>query len=100
MKVRDLKALLDTADPDSVVVLPVVRMGTIGATPATHITGGFSGFDWDQGRFLLQADSDLREIDRDEVKAIHERMKEADSPYKKLMLENIALRQELERLKK
>jgi hypothetical protein len=64
-----------------------------------NVTGGFQGFDWDNGKYLLQTSRDLRATDQDEVAAIQRRMNDANGPYVKAMSELRSLRGTLERLR-
>lgn len=60
MKIKELKELLnhsDRHDDDDVMV--IMAVGGIGPRPATEVTSGGFGFDWDNGRFLLNTKTPL-----------------------------------------
>jgi hypothetical protein len=59
MTLRELKQRIDHTlkysreDEDMDVVVRVSHEGDAGSTPATLVTNGNAGFDWDAGRFIL-----------------------------------------------
>ena len=111
MKLSDLKYLMDhyNGHYDLEVVVCVERAGAIGATPAVSVKSANLGFDWDQGRLVLYTETALREINRDEIAALHKKYDELSwSLYKvnnikrenKQLKEQVTLlKQELEQLK-
>lgn len=76
MNLKELKELVDYYYHDSryaeqtKVCIKVFRAGSIGGTPTIEVTKAYGGIDWDSGKFILLGDTDLREIDRDEIAAI------------------------------
>lgn len=100
MKVKDLKAWLENTHDEYEVVIPVVRLDTIGPMPSVKLESASNGFDWDHGKFILHAESKLREITADEVKALRKRLNAENSPLTDLMSENWRLRHEIDELKR
>ena len=100
MNVRELRKLLENAHDGDEVVIPVVRLETIGPSPTVELQGAYNGFDWDHGKFIIQATSQLREITTDEIKALRERLNAEKSPLTDLMSENWQLRHEIDSLKR
>jgi hypothetical protein len=85
------------------VVIPVRRIGSIGGTPCVNIESVSAGFDWDSGKVFLSTKESLREIDRDEIKAIRDKYEELGwSQYKigKIKKENEMLKKRIEELEK
>lgn len=99
MNVKELKQLLENANDEREVVIPVVRLEIIGPSPAIAVADAYSGFDWDHGKFFIFPEGKLREIDADEVRAVQERLNAAKSPLTDLMRENWQLRHEIRQLK-
>jgi hypothetical protein len=62
---------LQHLDPTEVTVgIMVKTVGSVGRTPTVPLKSIQLGFDWDRGKCLLQPESDLREIGRDELAAL------------------------------
>jgi hypothetical protein len=65
MKLKDLRDLLnkmgDRHDEDEVLV-EVYRKNSMGGTPAVKVRSANSGFDWDNGRFIIQTENPVMEI--------------------------------------
>ena len=83
------------------VVIQVERVGTIGATPTVNVERVWTGIDWDSGKVFLSTKESLREIDRDEIKAIRDKYEELGwSQYKvgKIKKENEKLKKRIEEL--
>lgn len=108
MKLKNLKAEIDwivstlSDDEDLEVAIKVIRVGAIGGTPTIPVTNIFKGFDWDSGSVILSCDSELREIDRDEIKKLRESYEELGWKHyqiSNLKKENKRLKGELEQLK-
>lgn len=98
MKVSELKQVLQDCDDDLDVVIPVYRVGTAGPIPAVNVSRAFEGFDWDKGRLILHPGSQLREIGRDEVKAIREKYEELSWSHYKISTIKKALITKAQRL--
>ncbi|MBU2721806.1 hypothetical protein [Acidithiobacillus ferridurans] len=66
MQVKELKELLKRShrDGDNVSIC-VFRPGTIGGTPAVPLKSAYAGFDWDQGKFLLEPEAPVELVDSD-----------------------------------
>ena len=108
MKTKDLKTKIDwivstlSDDEDLEVVIKVIRVGAVGRTPTIPITNVFKGFDWDRGSVILSCDSELREIDLDEVKQLrktYDKLSWKHYQISRLKKENERLKVELEQLK-
>lgn len=62
---------LNREDPEKITVgIIVKRVGQIGSQPWVGVRAMNLGFDWDKGRLLISAESDLREMDRGEFKIL------------------------------
>ena len=59
MKVRDLIAILERANPEDDVRIRIKSPGTFGQSPAVDVKSASSGFDWDRGSFLIFPVDDL-----------------------------------------
>jgi len=58
-------------DPSEINVgIVVTRIGAVGPTPTVELKSISLGFDWNSGKCLVHTDENLREIDRDEIKAL------------------------------
>jgi hypothetical protein len=55
------------------VCIPVFRAGVMGGMPCVDLRNVSTGIDWDSGKVILWPETELREIDRDEIKTILER---------------------------
>lgn len=112
MKLNELKEIVDHAvencerrhmSADKITVyIPTFKTGTAGHIPVTAIKGANLGFDWEASSFLIWPEVELREIDRDEIKALREKYEElAWSHYKisKVKEENTLLKAEIAKLK-
>ena len=78
------------------VMIPVFRVGSIGGQPCVDATNATLGFDWDNGRFFITAETTLREIDRDEIKSLLQKYDELSWKQYKIS----AIKRENENLKK
>lgn len=54
-------------------VIATHKVGLIGGTPNTNIKFINLGFDWDRGKLIIYPEQTLREIDRDEIKALKDK---------------------------
>lgn len=110
MNISELKKLVDklyerTKDYNidfTQVGIQVKRIGAIGGTPLVDIESIRAGFDWDANKIIIVPSTPLREIDRDEIKAIQEKYDELgwkQYDIDKLKRENKKLKKELELLK-
>jgi hypothetical protein len=104
MKLSELKEIIDVhmaseyTPKDVKVVVRVVRPHSIGALPTVDIQHANMGFDWDHGKFILTAESDLREINRDEIKQLRKKIDELGEEYThlaRLKAENHSLKEKL-----
>lgn len=108
MQLNELKSIVDFAvdhtNSESVIVqIPTFKVGTLGPPPSTNVKSAGLGFDWSNGSFLINPVTDLREIDRDEMKMIRQKYEELSwSHYKitKLKRENDQLKKQIEELTK
>lgn len=99
MKLSDLRNVLNrwsVADDDLEVVIPVKVVGSAGARPCVKLKLAAAGCDWDTGKLFLYPEVELREVDRDELKAIQKRLDEIGWD----MYENRCLKSENKKLKK
>lgn len=88
---------------DFKVVIPVYRVGSVGGQSFVEVNTAYPGFDWDNGKFFIVPDVQLREIDRDEIKQLQAKYDELGWKQYKidgLKRENKRLKDELEKLKK
>ena len=93
MNLKELKETVDRLmrscelgreDPEKITVgIMVKRVGQIGSQPWVGVKAMNLGFDWDKGKLLISAESDLREIDRDEFKALMKAYDELGEKYMK-----------------
>jgi hypothetical protein len=106
MNLHELKQAVDRAynsfdlkDPAKVTVyIQTVKVGSVGHVPCTPITHAHMGIDWESGSFLITPEKSLREIDRDEIKALRDNYEELGwTHYKvsKVKRENEKLKQQL-----
>lgn len=96
MKVSDLIAILERANPDDEVRIRIKSPGTVGASPAVGIKSAQSGFDWDRGSFLVFPVDDLS---KDTVELL-EQIKTLQDNFGWSEYENRNLKAEIKRLKK
>lgn len=83
---------------DVQVVIATHKVGLIGGTPNTNVKRIDLGFDWDRGKLIIYPEQTLREIDRDEIKALKDKYEELGwSKYKidKIVKENKKLKEQL-----
>ena len=105
MTLEELKEFLEHAlrhqrhDPTAMQIGIVVQTaGSVGGTPTVGVKNLSIGFDWDNGKILIYPDKDLREIGRDEIKAIRDKYEELGwSQYKidNIKRENKQLKEKL-----
>jgi hypothetical protein len=97
MKVSQLKQILEHAKDDNEVMLSVkLPYTTIGPIPMVAIKSAQSGFDWEHGKFILNAEEELTPADRDFAK----QMKDMQEKWGRAEYENRGLKAEIRRLKK
>jgi len=51
---------------EKTVCIPHKMVGSIGGTPVVNVKSINSGFDWDNGKFMLMPEKELRLVDADE----------------------------------
>lgn len=101
MKLSELKRLVDLyhrdghRDDPEVVIQIKLPYSTVGGMPTVKIKNAQMGFDWDNGKFILQPEEDLTPSDRDFAK----QMKEMQDRAGWADYENRNLKAELNRLK-
>ena len=97
MKVSELKQILEHAKDDNEVMISVkLPYTTVGAMPMVAVKSAQNGFDWEHGKFILQAQEELAPADRDFAK----QMKDMQEKWGRAELENRQLKAEITRLKK
>ena len=97
MKVSQLKLILEHSKDDNEVVISVkLPYATVGAIPTIPVKSAQNGFDWEHGKFILQAQEELTPADRDFAK----QMKDMQEKWGRAELENRDLKAEIRRLKK
>jgi hypothetical protein len=97
MKVHELKQILDHArDDDEVMIAVKLPYVTIGAIPMVAVKSAASGFDWENGKFILRPEEKLTLADRDFAK----QMKDLQDKLGWAEYENRGLKSEIKRLKK
>ena len=57
----------------------VISPGSLGGTPCVPIINMHAGFDWDNGKVLLQPETPLTRLTTEDVAAIHESAKKGQS---------------------
>ncbi len=96
MKVSELKQILAHANDDNEVVISVkLPYTTVGAIPTVAVRSAQNGFDWEHGKFILQAQEELTPADRDFVT----QMKDMQEKWGRAEYENRGLKAEIRRLK-
>lgn len=97
MKVSELKQILAHAGDDHEVVISVkLPYSTVGAIPMVSVKSAQNGFDWEHGKFIIQAVEELAPADRDFAK----QMKDMQEKWGRAEYENRGLKAEIRRLKK
>jgi hypothetical protein len=61
------------------LVVKVFRPGTVGGTPCVEVKGLDVGFDWDNGKVMIESDTPLTTLTPEDVAAIHKSAKEGQS---------------------
>lgn len=108
MTLSELKELVEQMEQQAIrqrlnledvqVVIATHKVGLVGGTPNTNIKCINLGFDWDRGKLIIHPEQTLREIDRDEIKALKDKYEELGwSKYKidKIVKENKKLKEQL-----
>ena len=108
MTLSELKELVEQMEQQAIrqclnledvqVVITTHKVGIIGGTPHTNIKSINLGFDWDRGKLIIHPEQTLREIDRDEIKALKDKYEELGwNKYKidKIIKENKKLKEQL-----
>lgn len=96
MKVSELKRKLEHAkDDDNVVVAIKLPFVTVGALPSVPISLAFTGFDWDNGKFILTPEENVTPADRD----FEKQMKDIQDKLGWAEYENRNLKSEIKKLK-
>ena len=103
MKLSELKAIIDRSvehmregDDKEVMIAVKLPYTTVGAIPMVPVKYANSGFDWEQGKFIITPEENLSPADRDfadQMKKMQERAGWAD-------YENRGLKAEIRRLNK
>lgn len=105
MNLQELKDLIERIEKTQGVNLEEVelaihsvKIGTMGPSPITPVKSIQLGFDWDKGKLLIRPTCDLREVDRNEIKAIRVKYEELSwkkSQIDRLLRENKKLKEQL-----
>lgn len=105
MNLNELQIMVDLAvrqaermhrDPEQVNVSIVsVKVGTVGHRPVTNVKSIGMGFDWEASSCIITPEKELREIDLNEVDALHKTYGDLG----RLLYEVKNLKQENKRLK-
>ena len=111
MTLAELKQMVDRAydsavrchrEPDKVTAyISTFKAGTAGHIPVTGVKSVNMGFDWEANSCIITPDVQLREIDRDEIKTLHEKYEELSwklSDINRLKRENKQLKEQLSKL--
>lgn len=111
MTLTELKQLVDRAydsavrgfrEPEKVTVyISTFKVGTAGHIPVTNVKSVHMGFDWEANSCLITPEVQLREIDRDEIKTLHEKYDELSwklMDINRLKRENKQLKEQLSKL--
>lgn len=112
MTLSELKELVDRAydsatrchrDPEKVTVyIPTFKVGSAGHIPVTGVKSVYMGFDWEANSCIITPDVVLREIDRNEIDALHKKYEELSwklSDINRIKRENKQLKEQLDKLK-
>jgi hypothetical protein len=112
MNLHQLKTMVDHAfesavrghrDPTQVTAyIRTYKTGTAGHVPVTGVKSVYMGFDWESMSCLITPETELREIDRDEVAELRKKYEELSwSKYKidNIVRENKKLKALVEELK-
>lgn len=70
MNVKELRDILNNMDEhydNSVVCVRVTKRGSMGSTPSTKVKSIVNGFDWDSGKCIIYTESDITEINNEEI---------------------------------
>lgn len=64
MTVFEMIGQLSSCDPNAEVKIIVVNIDAVGATPSVGVDhrGINNGFDWDSGRVLIRADTEIMKV--------------------------------------
>jgi hypothetical protein len=101
MNLKQLKEILNRPiyenreDEEYRVGIAVATAGSVGGTPVVGVKSVQYGFDWDSGKLIIYPEQDLREISRDEIKALRDKYSELS--WKHYEISN--LKRENQRLK-
>lgn len=96
MKVSELIAILERANPEDEVRIRIKSPGTVGQSPTVDVKSASSGFDWDRGSFLIFPVDDLS---KDTVQLL-EQIKTLQDKFGWSEYENRNLKAEIKRLRK
>lgn len=97
MKVSELKhALVHAKDDDNVMIAIKLPYVTVGAIPMTSVKRVSTGFDWENGNFILTPEENLTPSDSNFAK----QMKDIQDKLGWSEYENRGLKSEIKRLKK
>ena len=69
MKVKELKKILRTVDPEDEVVIAIQVPGCIGCEPFVKAISTMDGFDWESGLFYLHPERPLKIANPDPPRA-------------------------------
>ena len=105
MNLNELQIMVDRAvlsaermhrDPEQVnVAIVSVKVGTVGHRPVTNVKSIGMGFDWEANSCIITPEKELREIELNEVDALHKKYGDLG----RLLYEVKNLKQENRRLK-
>ena len=96
MKVSELIAILERANPEDDVRIRIKSPGTVGQSPTVDVKSASSGFDWDRGFFLIFPVDDLS---KDTVQLL-EQIKTLQDKFGWSEYENRNLKADIKRLRK
>ena len=96
MKVRDLIAILERANPEDDVRIRIKSPGTVGQSPTVDVKSASSGFDWDRGSFLI---SPVDDLSKDTIQLL-EQIKTLQDKFGWSEYENRNLKADIKRLRK
>ena len=97
MKVGELKKRLEHVNDEEEVRIEIkMPFTTVGGIPTVGVKFAHSGFDWDNGKFMLTPEENLTPADRD----FETKMKDMQDKLGWLEYEKRGLKSEIKKLKK
>jgi hypothetical protein len=97
MKADQLKQMLQRVDGDTDIMISIkLPFSTVGAIPMVSVKHAYKGFDWENGKFIIDPEELLTPADRD----FASQMKKLQEDLGWAKYENRNLKAEIKKLKK